>query len=442
MDELHWKEISQGRFERFIDEVEGFYIQRSTEGEEFGKLQYAENMAIRVRIKTEDFVAAVKQAWITIRYDHPSIASTVKEGKRYYQIADSQELETWLAETVLVVDGSTPDDIVNKLPPVDRPCIYIMPKGRYVLLRSAHAWIDGLGTVLLLSNLARLLENPRSVVFGDEHKNLSPSFIVAADIPTAEHAEEDKVQDLIANMGMALPSIALPVRNLGQPPRDTRRQQLLFSQADTARIIAATKLHGMTVTMAFHTALILATQRVGGNQGEYVNMCFFNLRKQCHDPYSTSMHPVASYHTSWPIVVSPGSFVITAEQVKNYYTEWCKFFDNNKAALATARLYNKTMAQLAKELPPPSATSAPSPTLSNLGVLEPLLESTYGAVEVEDFWLALDLVDAEIATHLLTFRGQLKVTVAFCETYYTDAVIAEYISAIKSIIFEGLGLID
>jgi hypothetical protein len=119
MDSLNWKEVAPGRYERAIDESEEVYVLVAAAAAPLNKEHWSLTVAIKVDQFTTDFVNEVQQAWKTFRYDHPSVATFIEDGKRVYNVAKQDELDSWIKET-FVVETASATELYSSLRPVKR----------------------------------------------------------------------------------------------------------------------------------------------------------------------------------------------------------------------------------------------------------------------------------------------------------------------------------
>jgi hypothetical protein len=433
MDALQWNQASASRYSRALDQVEIFYATVAAGGHPLNREHWTITATANFDFETADLVASVRQAWTVLRYDHPSMASTIIDGKRVYDVVTSeQDLDKWVDETFVVVDDSAAE-LFPELYRAKQLMLYLMPKNREIMLRCPHERSDGNGMIHLMNNLFELLSSPRAVQFGDEAKNLSPSFVVAANIPEANERQVAKAMKELETFGTALPSIGLPATNTSGLPGKTRRLALSFSREETTAIVLAAKAHEFTVTHVFHAAIILATKSLGKGTQKYANFWLINCRDRCVAPFDSNKHPMAAYHWGGPIVISPTNFADTAVDVKKKYQD-TRADEDLLPMLATS------LAALTAGLsqPPPAPLSAP--ILSSIGVLDSKLCAKYGSISVKGFWLGDDMLTPEVETFLWSWQGMIELSGCYNEAFYDAGMVEKYLTVVKEILFDGLGI--
>jgi hypothetical protein len=88
MDMLEWKQASASNYERALDPLEIFYLAVAAGGHPLNREHWTITATANFDFDTTDtdLVARVRQAWTVLRYDHPSMASTILDGKRLYNV--------------------------------------------------------------------------------------------------------------------------------------------------------------------------------------------------------------------------------------------------------------------------------------------------------------------------------------------------------------------
>jgi hypothetical protein len=445
MDMLEWKQASASSYERALDPLEIFYLAVAAGGHPLNREHWTITTTAKFDFDTTDtdLVARVRQAWTVLRYDHPSMASTILAGKRLYNVVTTKsELDKWIDETFLVVNQDAAE-LFPELYRVKQLTLYLMPKSREIMLRCPHERTDGVGMIYMMNNLFELLSSPRTVQFGDEVKNLSPSFTVAANIPEANERQVAKIMKELETFLAALPSIGLPATNTSSLPGKTRRATLGFSRGETDAIVRAAKVYEFTVTEVFQAAVILATKHLskGGGAQKYSSFWLIDCRARCKAPFDSNKHPMATYHWGGPIMISPTNFLSTAIDVKKKYRDTRADEDllPSYAPLLAAMVVGFSQ--------PSSAAPSSAPILSSLGVLDSSLgaldsklSGKYGSIGVKSFWLADDILSHHVETFLWTWKGTIELSGAYNEAFNEAGMVEKYLTTIKEMVFDGLGI--
>lgn len=305
-DHFVWQETSPGRYERDLDEPELFYTTLEKLYQGTGRHFFAITAYIELSVKIPPQTSpaqtgplienALQKAWRRLRYEHPTLASfveydaTKQKCRKVYETLTRDEEAAWLdASFKMVENGQYGLEFCNSDPPVNKQAtLYLItPPGtsrssssnddgndsdvlrREIVLRSHHDTIDGIGTLILLNNFfARaaeayaLQDEYPDAEFGDEAKNLSPCFRVAAGIavsPTV--AQRERVKEIMAANAAAAEGIevlGIPFEAKTALPGRHQRVAIRLTTVETEGVLQACRENGVTVTQAFHAGIIVA----------------------------------------------------------------------------------------------------------------------------------------------------------------------------------------
>ena len=438
-DRLTWRETPPGVFSRSVDATENLYYSAAEMTEPLGRQWAMLCFAMRIEYPGSDLVEATRQAWKWIRYHNPMLASTTKHRRRYYQVANELEVESWLQETFIVHDGpENGDQDAKKLQPtlrsIKRATLHLIPRTQEILLQVTHDLIDGISMQYLFDQLLSLLAAPPvKVLFGDEVKNLAPALETAAHIPPTEPVHLSQTQAMYGQWVASMPTTGIAITLAGSMPGNTLWQRMQLSENDTAKVIAAAKQRGLTPTHVVQAASILAAKKHGGHseQTNHVSFGLISLRYLCDTLYRET---AAAYIACMPMVLQPASFIDTAHQLKDYYVGTKA---NMKTQLPVLEPAAVTFLQLLST-PPPEPTNMMS--VSSLGLFEPRLNSVHGAVRMTDFWMTFEMPTSGLSTFMWTRAGVLTWQVCYNEAYHQEESIARYLEMTEEILFESLGL--
>ncbi|PNP53585.1 hypothetical protein THARTR1_05967 [Trichoderma harzianum] len=218
-----WQQIEQRVWQRSVDEIELSYAVLSKLYEGSGRMFFAITGHIWLSFDLVDSFhndldtcvdTALRNAWLTLRHNHPTIASHVNYDpstngftKVYRTIPTTADQQAWIDQTfVKISTDQTGSEWANNDPPAPKlPTLFIItppsvpheencpgPIRRDLVLRSPHDVIDGVGTLLLLGNLVKIVSKAYDQgssfelpTFDNcsEFSNMSPPFRVAANVP-------------------------------------------------------------------------------------------------------------------------------------------------------------------------------------------------------------------------------------------------------------------
>lgn len=352
MDSFAWSEVSPGRWERDIDEIENFYLALDRQYAETGRHYFAIMGHVSVSMEVpfhqqweeceRELERALQAAWVRLRFDHPTIASWVeytgRQPRKVYECGgpqhDRQEsLENWLDSTFRCVStDKTGLEWCNADPPAPGlATLFVLQTSesllingrerqivrRDLVLRAPHDTIDGIGTLLLFNNFLKHTAEAYSSgninhpppAWGSEHHNLSPSFRIAASLPNAISPQQlARIEDITAcNAALRheLPILSIPFKTTSLIPGKHQRASLTLSTHQTVLILAACRARSLTVTQVYHTAIAMAvrdsqkpSQEPTPTLKRYINYSLINERRHCRHPYNTPAHAAAVYHST------------------------------------------------------------------------------------------------------------------------------------------------
>ncbi|CAG9990641.1 unnamed protein product [Clonostachys byssicola] len=503
-DKFNWKETQPGRWERATDEIEHFYFSLAKLYEGSGRMFFA--MTGHVILKANSIPdlpnneaerrldAAIKNAWLALRFDHPTIASQVfldssatSSTKVYQSPSNSADLDACIRETLVSVSGNlTGEEWANSDPPAPLvPKLFVLRPTtselrRDLVLRSPHEILDGIGTLQMLNNLIRHVANAYEKghvaepipELGSEIKNLSPPYRVAANVPVElTPSQEKRIQEINEQKAAAskgsdsVPVLTIPYKIGETRPGRHQRVSLWLSEEQTAALVASCKAIGATVTHAFHAAIAMAVRDfqkppvTNSPVGQYVNYILRNERTSCVEPYNSTAHPVTVYHS-----VSGQALVIDLDlsvaeksstrepsdvalefagiirKIRDFYhnvrddAEHYAFAPSYWAASTPSLPSDGSI----PPVPPPKTT--PTASISSMGKIDTVIQSTQGNIEVYDPWVTGEELGNGYGAFLGTFRGRLCLSAAYNDAWHSKEETLEFLGRCKDIVSMSLNV--
>jgi hypothetical protein len=507
-DQYKWQQVEPGVWQRPVDEIEQLYAVLAKLNEGSGRMFFAMTGHISLTFDHIDSPgetlesrvdAALRNAWYTIRHDHPTIASQVKYNinkksftKVYHTIPTIPSQETWLNQTFIKIStGQTGTEWANCDPPAPKlPTLFVItppvldgedgagPIRRDLIFRSPHDIIDGIGTLLLLGNIANLASKAydqgasfRLPIFddGSEIVNMSSPFRVAARISRHLTQEQNqrltKIMDLKKQQSASdVPLLTIPWRQGAVVPGMHQRVALVLSKEKTSKLLHACAAIGVTATHVFHATIPIMMRNLqerGSNQKnlQYVSYLLRNERGNCIEPYNSAKHPAALYHSMSGtsllvnmILPAAGSnspieqqqmedeeFINILHQMKKFYHEVRDDADHSQLALhywaaGTPQLPSEMEEPLA--IPPPNPQ--PSVSISSMGAIDRIIPSTAGAVSIFDPWVTGEELRSGLGFFLGTFREELCLSAAYNDAWHDKEEVQKCLSMCMDIALKGL----
>lgn len=435
--------------------------------------------------------AALAKAWLALRKRHPAIASQTKwEPKLQTWVKEyNASTDGWVEETLVhVTNGQTGVEFANADPPAPKPLTLFVLSPRQegggtsvrrdLVLRSPHDIIDGVGTLHLLNNFARLLSETLLAggevdVDGDEVSRLSPAYRVAAGVPPdmAEQAKKrlaelDSVYAPAEQTANAPEPIGLPYKKGSLLPGKHQRVELVLSKEESSQIIAAAKKLGATVTHVFHAAIALVLRdrqerSSAPRRVQYINYILRDERASCKPPFNNGrLHPAGVLHSvsSGRLVVdmtvpsefatqtdaeNKGSFLAVVQQLRDFYN---RVRDDKQHYALVPYIWERSTPQLPQPTPEPESLPVPPPkelgaaSISSMGRIDSIMPPSYGAVELHSPWVTGEELGAGVGTFLGTFRGELAFSAAYNDAWHDREGAEEFLRQCLGVVRSGLGL--
>ncbi|OAX32736.1 hypothetical protein K503DRAFT_584758 [Rhizopogon vinicolor AM-OR11-026] len=245
--------------------------------------------------------SSAQGCWCSLRFQFPTIASSIGGSEELptliYTTGTPQEIDQWAQRTLLVHSPSyvdleqlRVDEGQKKVPSPDGDyCLMHLVPGELandgtvstfgLLLHCHHSLCDGSAVKIILNfyldQLAKALSGSRSmsesVQWGNELENIPPAVfnILNADevlpIPPDSAEEPSFYNEYYKCMGSVLAGLDAmnkDAHGLNDCRQDTewpktRRAEVLFTREESARIIAAARAFGFTLTHVAHAALAM-----------------------------------------------------------------------------------------------------------------------------------------------------------------------------------------
>ncbi|KAH6959367.1 hypothetical protein DER45DRAFT_259274 [Fusarium avenaceum] len=499
----NWHQAKAGLWQRHIDELEQFYSTMVTLYEGSGRMFFGITGHVSLSIENTGNLPlekaelkvdkALEKAWIALRYAHPTLASQVTYDietdqwvKTYKEIQCEAGKDEWLEKTLVhISNGQSGNQWANSDPPAPKiPTMFIMnlpskhgndgsqTVHRDLVFRSPHDVIDGIGTLIMLNNFITLAAEAYEkgdaydlpVLDGSETANLSPPYRIAAEIPESlSQTQLDRLDQMAAQKSAAASDpkveiLALPFRHGAELPGRHQRVALTISKKETLQLLASCKKVGATPTHVFHAAAAIVMRDLQDRPSEtkrvrYINYILRNERSNCMEPYSSTKHPAAVYHSvsGQSLVVdmnlSPEGeqthkeeFLSILETIKDFYLTVKQ--DREFYILAPVMFSQATPALPSSPcpLPVPAPNAHPSVSISSMGRTDAIVAPRTKAFSAQDPWVTGEELGNGLGLFLGTFEGELCLSAAYNDAWHTEGDVRGYLERCKEVVFSGLGI--
>lgn len=444
---LQWAKASPRTYERSLDDMERFFSLAGKGGKGATDGQHW-HISVMAKIKTTglDLRKDVTMAWKTLRCTNPFLSSVVQGERLIYTVADEEELESWLKETLHFHDTpSTSREVFPIRNFTGRAALHVLLQTQELYLLAPHTHFDGIGAYTALNNLLQALadasdtDSPR---FGHEAQHLVPPLNVMADIPAATDANRSTFQSMLGSWIAGFSGVNLELKDTKQPCRDPKVIYSPFDVSETKHIVAKCKELGFTVTAAVQAAVCMALRKqVKSTATIQSAVTIHNVRKWIDKtvyPATDLVGPLA--------VPVPAVFTLTDDFVETALLAKQKYLEPEQTDLLRTlpRFWGNEMVKIMTS-PPPGMEAPSSLGLSSFGVLDAYVKPSYeGAagrkLEVEDAWLGITLYSPDILLHLWTLQGAMRLQCVYNEAYHEKEAVAALLEATGDELLRGLGL--
>jgi hypothetical protein len=398
--------------------------------------------------------------------------------KTYKTLETEDEKDAWVENTLVhITTGQTGNEFANSDPPAPKiPTMFVLhlptEEGvvrRDLVLRSPHDIIDGIGTLMLLNNFIALAAEAYEkgdayeppALDGSEASNLSPSYRIAANIPDKLSQPQMERLDAMAAQKEAVASdpnvevLALPYRKGEIVPGRHQRLALTLTKNETAQLLAACKNAKATPTHVFHAAAAIVIRDLQDESAEtkkvrYINYILQNERLNCSEPFNSTKHPAAVYHSvsGQSLVVDmdlcpsdrKDEFLTVLDTIKDFYLTVKQDRDFYILAPTMFSHLIPTLPASPRPLPIPPPKAHPSVSISSMGRVESIIGPETRSFSAQNPWVTGEELGNGLGLFLGTFRGEMELSAAYNDAWHTENDVRGYLERCRSVVFGGLGL--
>jgi hypothetical protein len=449
-----WKQSSVSAFSRPIGVNESFIKLVGDAGLAIGKEHWAIRSTARIILKGEltefeSLRTRLYYAWGHLRFKHPSVAAYVANDQKtlLYDIPSRAELDAWMEETFRIMeDVASVSELVRTLKPSPFARLFYLRESGEILGYTSHWRNDGLGVVILLDSLLRLLvspdlSDPGDLPWGEEVARLSPCVEDA--VGSAENPNEDQqaiAKACVDTFGLIGGSTEIPYNELAPTPQGTMEELVTLDPDLTLSIMEAARSKGVNVKAAVHASVAAANWDCATGTSKtrhYTSTIRVSLRSHLNGMVSPDYYASGLYTTGWmDKVEATDGWLTIAKHYHNVYQQGI-----SPAYIQAHRAYAAGLVDAVRnapqDLPPPSNVD-----FSVIDGAENLLASSYGSddlvVEVEGMTVGLDLLSPQAFCFMWVFRERLNVSVVYNQAYHAKQQMKEFLRHVENNLLEGL----
>ena len=447
---MAWAETRPGHWQRPIGENEAMIKMIGDGGRKFEKDVWSISVTASfvAHIESKPLSQALCDGWKTLRFYHPSIATTAGEDILEYHTPNPFELERWADESFVLVDNDiSPDDVIARLTPRRFATLYYLKEHASVLLNLSHWRTDGIGAFHLLNAyfqavLESLREEPLELPWGEEAARLVPSIEEALNLPRApspniERAAKQYLDTLANNVG----ALETPYESgTGIVPKGTQGARLRFSQDTTTELETECHRLGIHLEAAVHAAVTATAYSIADSTSRHKHHSStmrHSLRPHLPTPYDGEAG-AAGLYTAGYIVKVPAS-QSWLENVKQYEAEYSRGATPN--LLFSRRQYALTMKDVLKNMPtpdtPPSGLDI-SYIPSAQTLVKPVHANATGAMRLRDIGIGVDVLSRHLYVFMWIFNGQLEFRLTYNEAFYDEILVESILALVEKHLVSNL----
>ena len=447
-----WKESKAGTWLDEFDGAEKVFFKMSQAFLRVGKEHGSVNAVCKIGLQTSALKRPLetlfRDAWKALRFEFPALTVVAEGSKKVYLPPTAERVEHWIEETFSVNTAFSAKKIVPTLHLQKLPCLIFLPLSSEIIFHCSHWRIDALGTCMVLDRLFELVSQgtkgylPR---WDLEYQNLSPSLEDAFGAPRTWSPAMEVMAETVRrrNFETAYPSAGLPFTgDMTTEPTLSQSQSLEFTTEATRVLIAACKVHGISVTAAIHAASaeVVFDMSKYNNSHDYSTVVSANLRNHLTAPqqsikaaYACGTYVTGITHT----VRRVDDFITRSSQLtKAYRGDW----ETMEYMTALRPIYEVHGEALLANGRSRARLPASNVTVSSLGVIERYMRSDHGALVVENFRLGSAIMTRQPTLYIWTFRGRLTMSIDYNESYYSIDAVTALLRSIRSCLEKELRL--
>ncbi|OOF98316.1 hypothetical protein ASPCADRAFT_128476 [Aspergillus carbonarius ITEM 5010] len=451
---MSWTQVSPTRYERSFDSLEVFYRAIADAGKPLNRQHYL--ISSVTRLKSPVPPAEVRQAWKDLCQQHPQMAAVADSDTRFvYSVPSPAELDAWVEDTFAVTPDVSAAHLLPTLEPTSDLRLDYFPQSRELLWRSPHWRIDGFGLLHLQAAFFGLLSGETTPDPSDSDNVLprlnpaldevifQPGTMTPAQIRSAADAE---LAIVLKNTTSAVSMPTLP--NI--LPTSTRSIHTILPADTTTGIITACKAHDITITTALHAAFAVAMlphaqhhfdpSTRGHPGGTYTMLNAFSLRRYMPAPFNGPSAAVSVYHTGIGASIdltSHRDFHSIAAILGQGYKRNLGADEPRNVFTFLPEHVNQIL-ELFSIQPEDPLHGPAGPTFVSMGRVNDSLASRYGAIEIDDWWIGVEVLSRQLIAHVWTWEGEVRLGVCWNEAFYETSFVEGVLDSWREVLLATL----
>ncbi|KAK1248862.1 hypothetical protein MKX08_007082 [Trichoderma sp. CBMAI-0020] len=479
---MTWAATSRGHFQRPAGENELMIRLMGDSGKALGREHWSVTSQASFKLlgslQEADIATILREAWMSLRFRHPGIATVFNGEVLEYTVPDRPGLEKWASETFVLVkdDGkTTAGDIVAGFSPTPQATLHYLEGHGTVILHTAHWRTDGYGALQLLNDFLRLaaigdgINDPGNLAWGDEVSRLPASVEEALLVPPspAPAAVVAEAARCFSTTALALGAVGLSyLGDAATKARGTRGETIRLSGTETEAVISGCKARGLGFEAALHASIAVVAFEAassGDNQATGGETDCRRYTSTIRRSLRGAVSEVSGIPASYAALYTSGWFVAVEEE--RPWSEYAALFEKEYASslskefLLARRAYANLVLERLRNPPQPlSTTSGVMPSgidISSVGdatvLVDPIhrgpglelekqgceddIENTRG-LEVLRVSVGVETLTRHTYCFVWMFRGQLELNLVYNEAFYEAHTIRALVTQIKQVLVD------
>lgn len=445
-----WRVIGPQKYEQEYSFMEKVYRTVSVPAGKPGRFLLGTCIQFRTtrQDKIDGLAEAFRRAWAHVRHDFPDIACLPGEhGKAYISLDLSGELEAWMSQTFVVLDGKSMLDVWRDLVKTNQPTLFYLTKTNQLFLQTEHYHLDGRGMLHFWDIFFRAVAYPAETRYNspDEANRLQPRPLDIAEaghssVEDSQRVAEELMQPL-KHTGARIKMPAISSIPEGAPSHSSEETKL---EVDVSKaIIASCKKRRLSITGVWHAAIVFATrdQQLAANEtvgSTYVGLANFDLRKH-YSADRAGTYPFGDHHCVLPMALNIEEKTISAaaSELTDFY--W------NRIAAAGPSIWH-ALPITTEKLTPALTAQTPTdstPSAASLGLVDAYIKHSYGARNewiIDDFWAGNTVAGPSIKCFLYTWRGRIVLNSCYNSDFYDKETLQRFHTGIANWMLRALDM--
>lgn len=373
------------------------------------------------------------------------------DGKFYASPSSPAELEAWLNATFITSSADSWQSLWHNLVKTRQMTMYYLPKAGQLFIQGEHCILDGRGIVNFWDRFFRALGSPLPLqelmrTDGSDIARLPPRSDDLLDTSESRPGRgEQRAHEILAPFGAMTAPITMPVAS-PLPPRSDKNGAMVFkaTRRATDAIRAQCKTQRLSVTAAWHAAVVLATQSIQAEHGaagtQFATFGNFDVRRYFPRPSSqpgSYDYALGNHHCVLPYIVTASK----GRTLPQLARELGAFYQRDLAKSdpevwsALGPMVRILVPDFVKE-----QLDETTPAVSSFGVLDDFISHEYpGGWAIEDLWLGDTVTGPWLEHFMWSWKGQLWFNTCYNPAYYKKEDVDRFNRTVLDRMMSGLG---